>query len=120
MTAVLPSVRVFSLSDVKLCLDAAVNLVKCFPRLERLYIKVTHCSKVCTHLHFWSICIIHIDDDCSNARGAFGWLAGLSPAGQLIHKNIVHVQTEQYFSSHNNQLEQYFDLFFNPVEQALG
>ncbi|XP_066383447.1 uncharacterized protein, partial [Miscanthus floridulus] len=39
MTVVLPSVRVLSLSDVKLCLDAAVNLVKCFPRLERLYIK---------------------------------------------------------------------------------
>jgi len=55
MTAVLPSVKVLSLSGLKICLDAAINLVKRFPHLERLYIKVTHCSKVCTHLHFWSI-----------------------------------------------------------------
>jgi len=29
---------------------------------------------------------------------AFSWLAGLSPADQLIHRNIIHVQIEQYFS----------------------
>ena len=57
MTAVLPSVRVFSLSDVKLCLDAAVNLVKCFPRLEKLYIKVTPYIYQSVHLHFWSLII---------------------------------------------------------------
>ena len=47
---------------------AAINLARRFPHFERLYIKVTHCSKVCTHQHFWSICIIHTDDDGSNAR----------------------------------------------------
>ena len=31
-------------------------------------------------------------------KGAFGWLAGLSPAGRLTHINTIHVQTEQYFS----------------------
>ena len=31
-------------------------------------------------------------------RRAFGWLAGLSLASQLTHRNTVHVQTEQYFS----------------------
>jgi hypothetical protein len=62
MTAMLPSVRVLSLSDVKLCLDAGINLVKCFPHLERLYIKVTHCTKLCMHQHFWSICTICIND----------------------------------------------------------
>ncbi|XP_021308220.1 F-box/LRR-repeat protein At3g03360 [Sorghum bicolor] len=48
------SVKVLSLSRVKLCLDAAINLLKCFPHLEKLHIKVTPCStmaKVCMNLH---------------------------------------------------------------------
>ena len=33
-----------------------------------------------------------------NFTASFGWLAGLSLAGQLTHRNTVHVQIEQYFS----------------------
>ncbi|XP_025828677.1 putative F-box/FBD/LRR-repeat protein At1g78760 [Panicum hallii] len=42
LTAVVPSVKVLALSYVKPCSDTAVNLIKCFPHLEKLYIKITH------------------------------------------------------------------------------
>ena len=54
---------------------------------------------------------------------AFGWLAGWGWAGQRTHKNIVHVNSvfrQNGIFSHNNQPEQYFGLFFSPVEQAVG
>ena len=40
MMNVVDSVKVLSLSGVKLCLDVVINLLKCFPHLEKLYIKV--------------------------------------------------------------------------------
>jgi len=47
MLNVVESVKV-SLSDVKLCLDVVINLLKCFnfPHLEKLYIKVNPCAQV--------------------------------------------------------------------------
>ena len=36
--------KVLALSDVKLFLDPIINLTKCFPHLETLYIKVTSAS----------------------------------------------------------------------------
>lgn len=40
MSAVVPSVKVLALSDVKLCLDSVINIMQCFPHLQNLYIKV--------------------------------------------------------------------------------
>ncbi|KAF8731381.1 hypothetical protein HU200_016439 [Digitaria exilis] len=40
MTTVVPSVRVLALTQMNPCFDAIVNLIKCFPRLEELYIEV--------------------------------------------------------------------------------
>jgi hypothetical protein len=53
MVAVVHSVKVLSLSGVKLCLDLVINLLKCFTHLEKLHIKVTPCTmtKVCMDLH---------------------------------------------------------------------
>ena len=69
MTAVLPSVKVLSLSDVKVCLDEAINLVKCFPHLERLYVKVTPSLYQSVHAFFVYLSLYYIyTDDCSNAR----------------------------------------------------
>ncbi|KXG21358.1 F-box/FBD/LRR-repeat protein At3g26920 isoform X1 [Sorghum bicolor] len=41
MTAVVSSVKVLALSNVKLCLNAVINLMKCFPHLDKLYIQIT-------------------------------------------------------------------------------
>jgi hypothetical protein len=53
--AVVPQhVKVLALSGVKPCLDAVIDLMKCFPHLEKLYIKVTPtlltCGQECLHL----------------------------------------------------------------------
>jgi hypothetical protein len=51
MAAVVHSLKVLSLSGVKLCLHTVINLLKCFPQLEKLFIKVTPCTmtKMCMH-----------------------------------------------------------------------
>ncbi|XP_066398496.1 F-box/LRR-repeat protein At1g55660-like [Miscanthus floridulus] len=46
MSAVVRSVKVLALCDAKLCLDAVLNLMQCFPHLQKLYIKITRvCGK---------------------------------------------------------------------------
>ncbi|XP_066368749.1 putative FBD-associated F-box protein At5g38570 [Miscanthus floridulus] len=40
MTAVVSSVKVLALSNVKLCPNMVLNLMKCFPHLEKLYIQI--------------------------------------------------------------------------------
>jgi len=55
MMNVVDSVKVLSLSDVKLCLDVVINLLKCFPHLEKLYFKVNPCVEV---LNNASACLI--------------------------------------------------------------
>ncbi|CAO1939937.1 unnamed protein product [Urochloa humidicola] len=40
LTAVVPSVRVLALSRMRPCLDAVINLMKCFPHLENLHIEI--------------------------------------------------------------------------------
>ncbi|CAL5077809.1 unnamed protein product [Urochloa decumbens] len=42
LTAVVQSVRVLALPRMKPCLDAVINLMKCFPHLEKLHIEITH------------------------------------------------------------------------------
>ncbi|XP_034579036.2 putative F-box/LRR-repeat protein At4g15060 [Setaria viridis] len=42
LTTVVPSVRVLALSHMKPCLDVVINLMKCFPHLENLHMKITH------------------------------------------------------------------------------
>ncbi|XP_066398495.1 putative F-box/LRR-repeat protein At3g28410 [Miscanthus floridulus] len=39
--AVVSSVKVLALYDVKLCLDAVINLLQCFPHLQKLYINLS-------------------------------------------------------------------------------
>ena len=41
LTAMVSSVKILAIPDVQLRLDAVINLLKCFPSLEKLYIKVT-------------------------------------------------------------------------------
>ncbi|RLM84878.1 hypothetical protein C2845_PM04G00030 [Panicum miliaceum] len=45
LTAMVSSVKVLAIPDVKLRLDAVINLMKCFPSLEKLYIKTGHGGK---------------------------------------------------------------------------
>lgn len=54
MAAVVRSVKVLCLSGVNLCLDVFINLMKCFPNLEELSIKVPKCSciYISDHLQF--------------------------------------------------------------------
>ncbi|XP_066391701.1 uncharacterized protein [Miscanthus floridulus] len=40
MSVVVSSVKVLALYDVNLCLDALINLFKCFPHLQKLYIEI--------------------------------------------------------------------------------
>ncbi|RLN33722.1 hypothetical protein C2845_PM03G18470 [Panicum miliaceum] len=42
LAAAVPSVRILSLSNMKPCLDAAINLITCFPQLEKLYIEIAY------------------------------------------------------------------------------
>lgn len=41
LTTVVCSVNVLALTNVNLSFDAVINLIKCFPCLEKLYIQVT-------------------------------------------------------------------------------
>jgi len=54
---VVHSLKVLALCEFVLSLDAVINTVKCFPRLEKLYIKVTPYIYQSVHLHFWSLII---------------------------------------------------------------
>ena len=47
VTIVVHSLKVLALSDAKLSLDAVIDLLKCFPNLEKLYIEVIPCTRVC-------------------------------------------------------------------------
>ena len=52
-------------------------------------------------------------------RLAGRWLAGWAAPSRIT----VHVNSDFSLNSifsHNNQLEQYFDLFFSPAEQAMS
>ncbi|CAD6227016.1 unnamed protein product [Miscanthus lutarioriparius] len=40
MSVVVSSVKVLAIYDVNLCLDALINLLKCFPHLQKLYIEI--------------------------------------------------------------------------------
>nr|TKW30156.1 hypothetical protein SEVIR_2G016500v2 [Setaria viridis] len=42
LTTVVPSVRALALSHMTPCLDVAINLIKCFPLLEKLHVEITH------------------------------------------------------------------------------
>ena len=63
MMNVVDSVKVLSLSGVKLCLDEVINLLKCFPHLEKLYIKVNPCAEVlciCMFHHLFTIMLMTV------------------------------------------------------------
>lgn len=47
MTAVVPSLRVLALTQMKPHFDAVMNSIKCFPGLEELYIEVPLWARVC-------------------------------------------------------------------------
>jgi hypothetical protein len=53
---VVSSVKVLALYDVKLCLHAVINLLQCFPHLQKLYIEVSLRTRVCLHLHSFVTC----------------------------------------------------------------
>ncbi|XP_021308221.1 putative F-box/LRR-repeat protein At3g18150 [Sorghum bicolor] len=42
---VVSSVKVLALFDIKLCVDAVINLLQCFPHLQKLYIQITRDSR---------------------------------------------------------------------------
>jgi len=54
MTAVVSSVKVLAISNMKLRLNVVINLMKCFPHLEKLYIQVTFVPE-CAHAFFLKI-----------------------------------------------------------------
>ena len=60
MTTVVHSVKVIALSDIKLSLDAVIDLLKCFPNLEKLYIEVIPCTRVCFLRFLWPVIILMI------------------------------------------------------------
>jgi len=53
MTIVVHSLKIPALSDAKLSLDAVIDLLKCFPHMEKLYIKVILYAREC-------ICIFYL------------------------------------------------------------
>jgi hypothetical protein len=66
MTAVVSSVKLLALSNVKLCANVVINIMKCFPHLEKLYIKVTfvpECARAFFCIYSYNI------DDCSKYNG---------------------------------------------------
>jgi hypothetical protein len=52
MTAVVSSVKVLAISNMKLRLNVVINLMKCFPHLEKFYIQVTFVPE-CAHAFFF-------------------------------------------------------------------
>ena len=57
-----------------------------------------------------------------DGRALFGWLVAGRPATPLTKSLFMWTvfPDRTIFFSHNNQPEQYFDLFFSPAEQAIG
>jgi hypothetical protein len=54
--AVVSSVKVLALYDVKLSLDAVINLLQCFPHLQKSYIDLSLHTKVCESAFFFATC----------------------------------------------------------------
>jgi hypothetical protein len=63
MTAVVSSVKVLALSNVKLCLNAVINLMKCFPHLDKLYIQVTFVPECVQAVHSSALIYSYNIDD---------------------------------------------------------